>query len=197
MQNKLHNLLTNLTINSSDDTAREILSQYDKKGYSIVHFLYFATIILNHLDTNNPPSEKEREFTRALLSGDFLLPDGIALRLLYKKIFKKDLPNLNGTDFLPLFLSSLPKNRNVEVFLYGATEEAVTKAAAHIRATFGHRVHTPQNGFQAFDWSSMPPKEIGTIRILLVGRGSPLQELWAENNRELIQSHQCLVFSVG
>jgi exopolysaccharide biosynthesis WecB/TagA/CpsF family protein len=31
----------------------------------------------------------------------------------------------------------------------------------------------------------------------LVGRGSPIQEIWTENNRVKIQEMECLVFTVG
>lgn len=43
----------------------------------------------------------------------------------------------------------------------------------------------------------MSPKEKETIRIFLVGRGSPLQEIWVENNRENIEKMECLTFTVG
>lgn len=51
------------------------------------------------------------------MAGDIILPDGIALQLLYytrtqrnilhPKTRTKRLPNLNGTDFLPYMISQL------------------------------------------------------------------------------------------
>lgn len=32
---------------------------------------------------------------------------------------------------------------------------------------------------------------------MLIGRGSPLQEIWTEKNRDKIQEMGCLVFTVG
>lgn len=190
-------ILSSLALADMKNTTKDILRNYEQKGYCIVHFLYFANIILNKLDREDVRSEKKEALSEALLSGDFLLPDGIALRLLYKKHFRKELPNLNGTDFLPYFLSHLPKGKKAEILLYGATDEAVRKSAAYIEETFGYPVLYAQDGFKELDWSRVPPRQDGVIRILLVGRGSPLQEIWTENNREKIETMRCLVFTVG
>lgn len=197
MNKKLEEILSTLELRDSENTTKNILGRYEKKGSSIVHFLYFANIVLNGLDKEKVKSEKKEALIQALLSGDFLLPDGIALRLLYKKQFQKELPNLNGTDFLPYFLGNLPKGKKAEIFLYGATDEVVIKAAVHITTTFGHKVTFAQNGFKEFDWSEMSAKQEDIIRILLVGRGSPLQEIWTEKNRSKIEEMNCLVFTVG
>lgn len=125
------------------------------------------------------------------------MPDGIALKLLYKKYFGKELPNLNGTDFLPYFLSNLPKDKKVEIFLYGATDEVVQKSATYITEIFDYLILSAQNGFGEFNWDEMQPKQKGIIRILLIGRGSPLQEIWVEKNRKKIEEMGCLVFTVG
>lgn len=162
-----------------------------------MHFLYFANIVLNKLDREDEIFPKKEGFIKALLGGDFLLPDGIALKLLYKKHFGKELPNLNGTDFLPYFLSHAPQDTETEILLYGATDEVVQRSAVYIKETFGHSVVSVRNGFGEFDWNGIPRKKDGVIRILLVGRGSPLQEIWTEDNRMKIGEMECLVFTVG
>ncbi len=140
MNKNLLKILSTLTLSDPENTTKNILETYEKKGSCIVHFLYFANIILNKLDKEEVKTEKKQKLEQALLSSDFLLPDGIALRLLYKKHFGKEIPNLNGTDFLPYFLSSIPKDKKTELFLYGATEEVIQKAKEHAEKTFGLRV---------------------------------------------------------
>lgn len=197
MHKNLTDILETLTLTDVKNTTEAILRLYEKQGFSIVHFLYFATIVLNKIDTEEIASEKQKAFIGALKSWDFLLPDGIALRLLCKKQFKRELPNLNGTDFLPYILSHLPKDTDTEILLYGATDTVVQKAATYIKDTFSHPVISTQNGFNEFDWSQIPPRKMRGTRILLVGRGSPLQEIWTERNKAMIQEMGCLVFTVG
>lgn len=197
MNTHLTKILEKLSIRGAENTTKDILDLYEKKGNCIVHFLYFANIILNKLHREKYTSEKKESLQKALLSGDFLLPDGIALQLLYRKNFRKKLPNLNGTDFLPYFLAHIPKEKQGEILLYGATPEVVKKSAHHLEKTFHFPIISTQNGFGEFDWSQVPPKQEGVIRILLVARGTPLQETWVENNREEIEEMECLVFTVG
>lgn len=197
MDKNLERILTGLALSDSGNTTKNILGCYRKQGSCVVHFLYFANIVLNKLDRGNAAFPKKESFIKALLGGDFLLPDGVALKLLYKKHFGKELPNLNGTDFLPYFLLHIPQDTETEILLYGATDEVVQRSAAYIKETFGYPVISVQNGFGEFDWNGIPPKKDGAIRIFLVGRGSPLQEIWTENNREEIEETGCLVFTVG
>lgn len=85
----------------------------------------------------------------------------------------------------------------MEIFLYGASPEVIGKTVEYIKESFNFPVISAQHGFQEFDWSKMSSKEKGIIRIFLVGRGSPLQELWVEKNRKKLEEMECLVFTVG
>lgn len=148
------------------------------------------------MDKDGTSPEKEL-LKKALLSGDFLLPDGIALKLLYKKHFRKELPNLNGTDFLTYFLAHLPKDKKVEILLYGSTKKTIGQSSEYITETFKYPVVSAQNGFEEFDWSDIEPKKEGVLRIFLIARGTPRQEVWAEENRKKIEEKNGLVFTVG
>ncbi|HBB27333.1 TPA: hypothetical protein DCZ36_02440 [Candidatus Gracilibacteria bacterium] len=196
MNKSLGKILSSLTLSDAEKTTKDILQSYEKKGSSLIHFLYFANIILNSLDKDSTSPEKE-SLKKALLSGDFLLPDGIALKLLYKKHFGKELPNLNGTDFLTYFLAHLPKDKKVEILLYGSTKKTIDLSSEYITRTFEYSVVSAQNGFEEFDWGGMEPKKEGIIRIFLIARGTPRQEVWAEENRKKIEEKNCLVFTVG
>jgi len=135
MNKKLTEILARLALTDPQKTTENILKVYELKGSCIVHFLYFASIILTGLD-NDKNTPKKEDYKKALLNGDFLLPDGIALKLLYKKHFRKELPNLNGTDFLPYFLSHIGKNIPVEIILYGGKEEVAQKSAIYVKENF-------------------------------------------------------------
>lgn len=197
MNQILSEILSKLSTTNKETITTDILRQYQENKYCIVHFLYFATIVLNALDREDNSSEKKNLFIEALHRGDFLLPDGIALRLLYRRYFKKEIPNLNGTDFLPFFFSNLGQKQPTEVLIYGGTETVAQRAASYIQDTFLFPVISVQHGFQEFNWNILPEKSDNTLRIMLVGRGSPLQELWGEKNREKIKEMKCLVFTVG
>lgn len=118
MHQRLVSILNTLTLEEKENVSKKILQTYNKKGVCIVHFLYFANIILNNLNDDKKNLKRE-SYHDSLTRSDFLLPDGIALRTLYKKIYKKELPNLNGTDFLPFFLKNTPKEMPVEIIVYG------------------------------------------------------------------------------
>lgn len=197
MHQIIKNILQKIYTADAKNSTKDILKIYENKGNCIVHFLYFANIILNNLHKKTIHTSEKQDFSQALVSGDMLLPDGIALKLLYKKFFKKEIPNLNGTDFLPYFLSSIPKNKKVEIMLYGSSTEVIEKTVEYIQETFHFPIISAQHGFQEFDWQKIWFKEKGMIRIFLVGRGSPLQEIWTEKNRIHIEKKECLVFTVG
>ena len=98
---------------------------YERKGYSIVDYLYFANIAGKNLFEQYAISYSVEQCTEALLNdykamnirgvqsmyqqaildADVVLPDGIALQIYYFFAKKKRLHNLNGTDFCLYFLS--------------------------------------------------------------------------------------------
>ncbi len=91
---------------------------YEKQHFCVINFLYYAQIHAQQLfETKKKKSEIQQEYAQMLLKGDFLLPDGMALQLLYRYLsrFKfinshtTKLPNLNGTDFTPFFLKEIAK----------------------------------------------------------------------------------------
>lgn len=59
-------MLQKLSLSGREDVTKDILARYTENGYTIVHFLYFATIILNKLDRENDASEKKAAFMQAL-----------------------------------------------------------------------------------------------------------------------------------
>ena len=115
-------ILQKLTSTSREQCIFDIIQRYDHQGFGVVNYLYGAMIVQHRLlDIQHLwPSYALQQ---SLLLGDFLLPDGAALRtfrlarqtLVRCSYFSKSttwklpwiLPNLNGTDFLPNFLDTL------------------------------------------------------------------------------------------
>jgi hypothetical protein len=114
------NILDKLYLNNFDSAKVDICNFYKINWFCIVNFLYFANFVSNKLDVNT-----SSEYYNSLMNSSFLLPDWIALKLLYKKIYKLELNNLNWTDFVPYFLDSLWKN-NFNLILYWAKSKTFT-----------------------------------------------------------------------
>lgn len=199
MKSPLTPVLGRLFSSSADDAIAKILQIYGTNGYVLVNFLYFANIVLNRLDEDDKEAT-HAAYELAILASDLLLPDGIALELLARRRLGKRLTNLNGTDFIPKFLREVSARYKVRIFLYGGPPEVVPNAAEYVRSTFGLCVPIVIHGYASFDWGAVEEcvkPDDDTINVLLVGRGSPRQEVWMEENREQIRQHNCIAFAVG
>jgi N-acetylglucosaminyldiphosphoundecaprenol N-acetyl-beta-D-mannosaminyltransferase len=148
-------------------------------------------------------------YSQALLAGDQLLPDGIALRLLhfawhhpeiagwrilweYRYYSTLAVANCNGTDFIPELVDALPKEYTI--ILYGCTAAGIPKALEFASERFGRLCYW-MHGYLPFDWSLL---DIPGPVILLVGRGSPKQETWVLEQKERLQARgNVLVCTVG
>lgn len=209
MQSLFHKLYTA----SREQAVQDILTTYHQEHFSVVNFIYFANIVGQRLFSEKEKTEKEREYKKILLKSDFLLPDGIALQVFYffAKLFggiessRFWLDNLNGTDFVPYFLSEVKKkygNQKLCVLLYGTKPDYLKRAEEKLKFQ-GYNVIYTQDGYSDFDWEAAQEvlKEYqDTINILLVARSTPkipLQELRTSRNYQKIQQHELLVFNTG
>ncbi len=183
------NILEKLSQKNTSEIIEEILEIYQTNTFWIVHYLYFANIIANNL-----LKDEKSEYFQALKNADFLLPDGIALQLFYEKKYNKKLHNLNGTDFSVQFLSCF-KEKKVNLILYGGSQEVIEKAKIFVEENFKIPVFYAQNGYSEFDFSHLENMPTSDINILMVGLGTPKQELWIEQNKAKIQKYSLLAFS--
>lgn len=207
----MQSLLQKLFTKSAPEAVNEILTTYQQKEFSVVNFIYFSNIVAQRLFEDKEKTEKEREYKKILLKSDFLLPDGIALQIFYffAKLFGRIassrawLANLNGTDFVPYFLSESKKkygNQKLCLLLYGTKPEYLKKAEEKLKFQ-GYNVIYTQDGYSDFDWNAASKaldEYQDTINILLVARSTPkipLQELRTSRNYQKIQQHQLLVFN--
>ncbi len=133
----------------------------------------------------------------ASLQSFLVLPDGIGVDLASRAIYGAPFPaNLNGTDFVPDWLKTMPQSRTVG--LLGATPLSIENAFEHFkRLAPQHRFVMVHNGF--FDETAEKAilDQLSTLKpdILLVAMGIPRQELWIA--QKLTPSHCTIPVAVG
>lgn len=212
MSGILRSILQKLTIRPKEETRDLICQHYDENASVVIHFLYYAN--LRFLS--------DHTYVSALNSADVLLPDGIALRLLWSRIHTGSftdfvhrrasllsrISNLNGTDFVPYFLRTLiHSKKSVRIFLYGGKQETVQKAAQKLQAEFTEYTFHAEQGYTPLDPRTLDAffhsgtlswtDNHETYNILLVGLGTPKQECWIAEHRSYFEKHHLIVFSVG
>ena len=166
-----------------EEVVDSIFSFWERNEYAIVNYLYYANYVL---------LKRDNRFLDAIKISNFLLPDGIGLQLLYNKNFNETLPNLNGTDLNPLLLVAASKS-NKKLAIYGTTDENIQFFEYWIKRNISDTlIYHSCNGFKNLDFSS-----IRQGSILMVGIGSPNQEMWVKENLHLIKKKKLLVITVG
>lgn len=174
-----------------------VVDMYEQKGHVILHFLYFANVMKYRLLEEKSPLF-HKDYHDALWAADFLCIDGIALQIFTFFVLKKWIPNMNGTDLTPRFLSFLHHHyrnkKEVHLYLYGWLEETMKKVTG-VWHNAWYAIRHAQHGYQDFAWDAVSP-DPNAFNVLLVGRGSPLQELFVENERERIETLWFCVLSV-
>lgn len=186
-------IFTKLYTKNKSQAFKDILTHYKEQWFLVVNYLYFANLISNWLLGNK---KLNKNFLSAITDWDFLLPDGIALKLYYKKHFWLDLPNLNGTDFSDYLFHNLEK-WSFNVVLYGAKSEVIKKASQNISEKYDLKVHYYIDGYSEFQFSYLESLSKWKINIFMVGLWTPKQEIWVKNNIEQIKKYKLLVFTQG
>lgn len=190
-----------------------LLDHYQEKWHSIVNFLYFANAMQYHLFESKLQTGDDKTYAQSLLQGDFLLPDGIALQLWSKRIAKKNLHNLNGTDLTPLVLSHLNQQWDSSIYIsslydphIGKWEEwldralhAINRTYPHIQIAFAHQSLYSRRG-EDFPWETLKERisrDDNAVKVFLHCTWTPFQERWIEEHREFFREQWMLVMNVG
>jgi alpha-1,3-mannosyltransferase len=120
---------------------------------------------------------------RDALQRFIIFNDGIGTDIASRVLFGSKFPeNLNGTDFVPYFLSRL--HRGVRIFLLGAKPGIAERAAsALLEQCPQHEIVGVSHGYGDIQ----SPELLGTIRslrpdLILVALGNPAQEVWLARN---------------
>lgn len=186
-------LFAKLYTKNKENAYKDIFKKYKEQWFTIVNYMYFANLISSGILSGK---KVNKDFLEAVTSWDFLLPDGIALKLYYKKYFGLDLPNLNGTDFSEYVFSHLKKD-TFNLVLYGAKREVIEKAARNISIKHDIKVHYFQDGYSDFNFEVLQTLPEWKINIMMVGLGTPKQEIWVQQHLDKIQTYNLLVFTQG
>lgn len=142
-------------------------------------------------------ARRDAAFLQAIRTADLNGADGVPLIWL-SKLAREPLPErINGTD-LVWALADLSQRRGYRLFLMGAgpgvAADAVERLRAHHPRLVLAGVYSPPMG----EWDQRVNDEIlakvveAAPHILLVGLGSPRQEVWIHNNLEALGVSVCV-----
>jgi exopolysaccharide biosynthesis WecB/TagA/CpsF family protein len=139
---------------------------------------------------------RDSEFAAAMQ--DFLvLPDGVGVDMAAKLLYGEPFPsNLNGTDFIPHFITSMAEP--ITVGLLGATRKNAEAALANLaKLAPQHRIELIHDGYFSKEEEPEVLSRIAALRpdVLLVAMGVPRQELWIAS--KLTPAHCTLPVAVG
>jgi beta-1,4-glucosyltransferase len=124
-----------------------------------------------------------------------LLNDGIGLDIAaLLKHGRRYKANLNGTDFVPSFLKSLPAQQ--KIFLYGGKPGVARKAAIAIERDIGQQVVGYMDGYTHLSSEALCKLiNHSGANIVLVALGNPMQENWIRSNMQAVDAK--LLVGVG
>ena len=208
---------------TADQACEHILGLYDRKGFCIVDYLYFANIAAKKLFNHHHiayPAEELREalladykamniqwiyalYQHAIVDADVVLMDGIALQIFTYLAKKKRFDNLNGTDFCPFFFSYVQERypeKHMNIILYGTYPHLLEKTK-QVLLKQGYNVIYAQDGYTNLDWGNIELSlkwRDKDINILLNARSTPdypIQEIWTLANKDRIQDYWLIVFN--
>jgi alpha-1,3-mannosyltransferase len=122
---------------------------------------------------------------RHALSRFLVLNDGVGIDFASRLKFGSAFPdNLNGTDFVPYYLSRT--RHRMRIFLIGSTPQVVTEAARRFAVTWPQHqiVGTCDGYFTNEEQIEEICNVVSDVKadVLLVGLGNPIQELWITNH---------------
>lgn len=121
-------------------------------------------------------AQKDKEYRDILNGADYLLNDGIGIKLGAKIWGIHVGENLNGTDLIPLFLRRC-EAEGWSVYLLGSSEENVGEAVRRIKNTYHQlAIAGGHHGFFRSDDEMVREINRSGADALLVGMGMPLQE---------------------
>lgn len=152
---------------------------------------------VNFLNANNANISANSPELKGALRRSVVFSDGVGLDMASRMLYGSPFPaNLNGTDFVPRLLKDL--SQPLTIGMIGSTFDVVTEAALRFSEIAPqHRFEVISDGYFPVEHQSEILNKIHSAKldILLVGMGTPQQEVWCE---EFIGQNECtIVFTVG
>lgn len=165
-----------IDIRSSNDVIEHLDTRINNNQKTLLAFANAHTINVANQDLD----------FKKFLESFLVLNDGIGLQIASKLKYNKGfIDNLNGTDFIPKFLSET--TQTMGVFLLGATEDTVKKSFNVWTNQYSkHKWCGYHNGFFDKENCEEVLEEINEsgADLLIVAMGNPLQEKWIYQNKD-------------
>lgn len=231
MSNTQYQIINKFYQKDQELLINEIIGFYRNYWTCIINYAYWAVIVNRNLLVDGQEfinNEKKYNIKDILLESDFLLPDGAALRtmwliwrLLKRWSWPMMLHNLNGTDFMPLFLDYLhrsdykvnlialtvfdPRINNPKWYLKNGVLDYIWKHRPKF-SVHGEEILYWDTDYSNFDRSHSKRflethKSDKQINILLNFRwgsyGGPHQELFAHINKDKLKELWLLCMNQG
>lgn len=156
-------------------------------GQTVISFVNAHNLLIQQRDANY----------REILTRNLVLPDGIGVDIASRVAHGVSFPaNLNGTDFVPAFLTYM--DQPMRVGLIGGTSAVVERAAENfLRHAPWHEFIVISDGYLGQGQSGAVAEEAlrQELDVLIVGMGTPLQEKWVAAH--IRPEHARLVLTVG
>ena len=182
MQSRLLNI--DIDLFDDEEEVLALLSKDIDSGRSIE--LFFLNAHCFNL------AQKDREYFDILNSCDYLLNDGIGIKIaskIEKLVLKK---NLNGTDFIPE-IAEMASKKGYKIFLLGAKDGIAEEAAVKLKEKFeGLQIAGVHSGY-GLDESVLEMINNSKADILIAGMGVPMQEKWIRENKSKLGSVKLFV----
>lgn len=138
-------------------------------------------------------AEEDDDFKKALLASDILLPDGIAIVLLHRLLYKKKIKKIAGADIHHYLLNKLNQNGG-SCFYLGASDATLDLIRQKLIKEFPNvKVATFSPPFKKIFTEAENREMIKRINdfhpdVLFVGMTAPKQEKWVNENKESINT---------
>lgn len=120
---------------------------------------------------------------------DLVFPDGSGVRIAAKRMGIELRDNVNGTDLLPHLCRNAIQARK-RLFLLGAEDGVAEKTARNLQQTFpGLEIAGVHHGYFDKNDSGEVIAKVNDAKtdILLVAFGSPIQEAWLQEHRQVLK----------
>jgi len=182
MRKPYYNLV--LDILNEEGFLSQLLDAYNDQSPSTV---FFINAHCYNVAQNNP------EYRNAILNSDFVLNDGIGIKLGARFINLDLLENLNGTDLIPKIIEQAV-NLNKKIYLLGGNEGVALKAAAKLKSKYPEiHIHGTHSGYFTGLAEQNLISEAGQAELLILGMGVPKQELWAFQHKHDLLNTKIIV----
>ncbi len=171
-------------------TKYEGIQEYIDRTFKLNLLNHFITFNLDFLHTAsiNPV------FSRICKKAQYVFPDGYGLLTLLKLKYDKSIERITGHDLFIELLKYSDK-MNLPVALLGASENVLNKTVQRIKSDFpGCKIVSAISPPLFFEKNEVLNKKIidelcsSKPQILIVALGSPRQEIWIDNYKNIINA---------